>query len=53
MEVIYESDKAATRIPGSIEGFVAGKGGDDLSFVNAEGLQARTNSLEFTTGCHE
>jgi hypothetical protein len=53
MEVIYETDKGATRIPTSIEGFVAGKGGDELSFANAEGWQIHTKSLEFTTGCHE
>ena len=53
MEVIYETDKGATRIPSSIEGFVAGKGSDELSFANAEGWQVRTKSLEFTTGCHE
>lgn len=53
MELIYENDKGKSHVPKSVEGFMLCKGGDDLSFAKAKGWEIRTNSLEFTTGCHE
>jgi hypothetical protein len=53
MELIYENDKGKSHVPKSIEGFMPCKAGDDLSFAKAKGWKIHTNSLEFTTGCHE
>lgn len=53
MELIYENDKGKSHVPKSVEGFMPCKGGDDLSFAKAKGWEIRTNSLKFTTGCHE
>lgn len=53
MELIYESDRGKPHVPKSVDGFMAYKSGDDLSFAKAEGWEVRTKALEFMTGCHE